>query len=405
MTHDTSLPPAAGDRKARKNALLLGACQALAGSNQVVNLTLGGIMGALLAEDKTLSTLPISTMLIGTVVTTVPASLYMRHVGRRLGFMTGAVFGMAGAGVVASALWLESFALACLGTFLFGVYNAFVQYFRFAAADTASPAFRPKAISWVLAGGVAAAFFGPQIVIWGKDLLAPVPFAGAYAVLIVVGAVSFCILNFVDVPKPADEVHDQPARPLRRILSQPRIILAIACAMVSYAMMNRVMTATPLAMIGAHHAIDDAAFVIQWHVVAMFAPSFFTGNLIARFGAENMIMAGLALMLGCGVAALTGTDVVYFQAALVLLGLGWNFSFIAATSMLAGCYRSSERNKVQAANDFCVFGTVVLASGLSGAIFQLLGWPVVLMVLMAITGGALVLVTVWRLGLRGEPVS
>lgn len=389
-------PSTSDDRRARKNAFLLAGAQSLAGANVTVTAILGGIVGAYLAEDKTLSTLPITLLITGAAVTTIPASNLMRRIGRRAGFMSAALVGMAGAAVVAYAIWIESFALVCFGSFLLGVYNAFVQYFRFAAADTASPAFRPKAISWVLAGGVIAAVIGPQIVIWGKDLLAPIQFAGAYVVLIGTCAVTFCILNFIDVPLPKTETHSEPARPLGEILRQRRLVIAILCGMASFSMMTLAMTATPLAMLANHHGVDDAAFVIQWHAVAMFAPSFITGSLIARFGVENIVIVGLILITGCGAASLLGVEIHHFWLAMVLLGIGWNFSFVGATAMVAECYRSSERNKVQGINDFAVFSTVAMASFMSGALFQHYGWLTLIAVLICVSVLALALVSFWR---------
>jgi len=393
-------PAASDDVKAKRNAFLLATAQALANSNIIVNTALGAIIGSYLAADKIFATVPVTTMIVGTALSTMPASLFMRRVGRRMGFISGVLIGMTGAAMVTAALWMQSFMFACFGTFVLGLAHAFTQYYRFAAADTASAAFRPKAISWVLAGGVAAAFIGPQIVIWGKDLLAPVQFAGAYACLIGMGVLTISVLCFIDVPDPKTETHAEPARSLSEILKQKRLIVAILCAMVSYSMMSLVMTATPLAMLAHHLSVDDAAFVIQWHVVAMFGPSFFTGNLIQRFGAENMIMLGLTLIIGCGIAALLGVDLHYFWIALVFLGLGWNFSFIAATTMVVGCYRTSERNKVQGINDLVVFGTVALASLLSGAIFQLFGWNIVLFILLSIAVSVLLFMAIWRVSVN-----
>lgn len=390
------------DVKARRNALLLAAAQALAGANIVVHSTLGPIGGAYLADNKLLSTLPMSMMIVGIACSTLPASLLMAQIGRRAGFILGVLSGMIGAGVAAWAIWLSHFALFCLGGLLIGVSHAFVQYYRFAAADTASASFRPKAISWVLAGGVAAAFFGPQLIIWFKDLFAPVQFAGAYAMLAVLGVAAIAVLAFIDVPNPRTQIHAQPARPLREILQNRQLLVAVAAGMVSYSTMNLVMTATPLAMLHWDHGVDDAAFVIQWHVVAMFAPSFFTGHLIARFGSENMIAFGMALMIGCAAAALTGIDLYHFSIALVLLGLGWNFSFIAATAMVAASHRPSERGKVQGLNDLCVFSTMAVASFASGALFHHFGWHVLQWVLVAASVMALVLIVGWRV-VQGTP--
>ena len=262
-------------------------------------------------------------------------------------------------------------------TALSGVYNGFAQAYRFAAADTASEGFKAKAISWVLVGGVAAAIIGPQLVIHTRDLFAPIAFAGAFAGQAVLGVVAFGILLFVREPPRQDRKALPPGRPLIQIVSQSRFVVAVICGITSYALMSFVMTAAPLAMIACNHSPDDAALGIQWHVIAMFGPSFFTGALINRFGVERVIAAGLILLAGCSAVALAGVDVMQFWIALVLLGVGWNFGFVGATAMVTDTYRLEERNKVQASNDFLVFGFQALASFSSGKILALYGWETV----------------------------
>ncbi len=365
------------DGRAKKNVLILFIAQALYGGGTSIMITLGGLVGHQLAVDKGLATLPITTFVLGTALMTVPASMYMKLVGRRLGFMTGAAFGVASGALATYAIFQNSFWLFCLGTFLGGTYQASSMYYRFAATDTASDGFKAKAISWVLAGGIVAAFLGPQLVIYTKALFSPVLFAGSYASATMLSLLALAVVSFIDIPKPSAEQHLEAARPLGTIMRQPRLLIAMFCGMVSFGIMNFVMTATPLAMVACGLTVDDAAFVIQWHIVAMFAPSFFTGHLINKFGKERVIGLGLILLAGCGVVALSGIDLTHFWFALVLLGLGWNFGFVGATALVTDCYRPSERNKVQAANDLCVFGMVAFASFSSGKLLHLVGWDAV----------------------------
>ncbi len=392
MTTATSPIPFDDDRRARKNVGILFVAQALYGASTSIVITLGGLVGHLLADNKGLATLPITTFVIGTALSTVPASMYMKQVGRRIGFMTGAAFGILSASLAVYSIFIHSFALFCLATFFGGFYQACSMYYRFAATDVASDKFKAKAISLVLAGGLVAAFLGPQLVIYTKDLFAPVLFAGAYASAMVMSVLAVCVLNFVDIPKPSQEVHAEPPRPLSEILKQPRLLVAMMCGMISYGIMNLVMTATPLAMVACNLSVDDAAFVIQWHIAAMYAPGFFTGTLINRFGKERIIAFGLLLLAGCGVVALSGITLANFWFALVLLGLGWNFGFVGATAMVTECYRPSERNKVQGINDFAVFAAVAFASFSSGQLLHLVGWDAVAGSLFPFVGLALVLV-------------
>ena len=258
---------------------------------------------------------------------------------------------------------------------LAGTYQAFAQYYRFAAADTASEEFRPKAISWVLLGGLVAAVAGLQIVIYTKDIFAPVLFAGAFAASAVTAFIGLLVTTLIDIPKaPATSPTGESPRPLRIILGQRKLKTAIFSGMVSYASMTFVMTATPLAMVACNHSVESAAFAIQWHVLAMFVPSFFTGNLIARYGREPIILIGL-LLLGCaGLVAVSGQALWQFNLAMILLGLGWNFGYIGSSTLVTDCHRPEERNKVQAVNEFMVFGLVAVASFSSGKLLYNVGW-------------------------------
>lgn len=332
----------------------------------------------MLDEDKALATLPVSTMVLGTAFGTLPAGMIMRRYGRRVGFAGAALLGVLSGLLASFAVFRDNFLLFALACSLGGLAGAFVQQYRFAAADTASDAFKPKAISWVLAGGVLAGVVGPQTVIWTKDLFSPILFAGTYLAQAGLALVAFCLLLFIRIPRPPRISHAQAGgRPLGEIMMQRRFIVAAACGICSYALMSLVMTATPLAMIGCGLTETDAALGIQWHVLAMFGPSFFTGHLISRFGKERIVSIGLALLAGCSIIALMGIELAHFWSALILLGLGWNFGFIGATAMLTDTYRPEERNMVQAVNDFLVFGFVATASFSSGALLNAFGWQTV----------------------------
>ncbi|WP_420411069.1 MFS transporter [Roseibium sp.] len=375
VSHETLVD----DRLAKRNALLLALAQALGGASASIVISTGSLVGyMMLGEDKSLATVPVSAMVLGTAFGTIPAGMIMRRFGRRAGFMGSALLGVASGLLAAYAVMLNHFLLFAFSCSVGGFAGAFVQQYRFAAADTASDAFKPKAISWVLAGGVLAGVVGPQTVIATKDMFAPILFAGTYLAQAGLAFIAMCLLAFIKIPKPPRQNHKQAGgRPLRQIMMQPRFIVAAACGICSYALMSLVMTATPLAMIGCGLSETDAALGIQWHVLAMFGPSFFTGSLIARFGKERIVSIGLSLLAGCSIVALAGLELAHFWTALVLLGLGWNFGFIGATAMLTDTYRPEERNLVQSVNDFLVFGFVAAASFSSGALLNAFGWSTV----------------------------
>lgn len=366
------------DRLARRNALLLAFAQAIGGASASIVIASASLVGAaMLGADKHLATVPVSAMVLGTAIGTLPAGLIMRRYGRRIGFAGASIWACAAAllaaySVLTGAFWL--FSLACAGS---GFAGAFAQQYRFAAADTASDAFKPKAISWVMAGGVLAGVVGPQTVILTKESLPPFLFAGTYVAQAGLALIALCLVLFLKIPRPAAVSQSGGGRPMREIMAQPRFIVAAACGITSYALMSLVMTATPLAMIGCGFEANDAALGIQWHVLAMFGPSFFTGSLIARFGKERVVATGLALLAACATVALMGVELAHFWGALILLGLGWNFGFIGATAMLTDTYRPEERNMVQATNDFLVFGFVAAASFSSGQLLENFGWTTV----------------------------
>ena len=403
---DTAAPPTlTGDRQLRRNAFILAAASAIGGSVAPIVISIGGLTGAyLLGPDKSLATLPVSGFTVGVAAGAVPAALLMRWVGRRTGFIVGAAFGILAGLTAGMAVVVGSFALFVAGLTLAGLAGAFVQQYRFAAADAGSPEFRAKAISWVLAGGVAAAVIGPQTVIFTGDLLAPIPFAGAFfaiSLLAAAGMATVSLLGGGARGAPPAETRTG-GRPLAAIARQQRFIVAVICGIGSYSSMSLLMTAAPLAMVASHHGHDNAALGIQWHVLAMFAPSFVTGALIARFGKEPIIAAGLALLTACALVALAGVELVNFWVALILLGVGWNFGFIGATAMLTETYRPEEKGKVQGLNDFLVFGSVAVASLASGHLFATVGWERINWVALPIIAVCAVALATTAVGRRRE---
>jgi MFS family permease len=384
----------------KRNVAVLFVSQALLGAQGPVHFILGGLAGALLASNRSLATLPISILVLVSMFTAPVASLVMGRYGRRFGFLIGALAGAISGALSAYALAESSFALLVLGAAFAGVLQSIQGFFRFAAADTATDEFKPKAISWVMAGGLVSALLGPEIVRLGGDALAPTPFAGAYAALVAVNIVGAAVLVFLRIPVPPRPTSAaDTGRPLAVIFRTPKVIVAVVCAMVSFAIMNLVMTSTPLAMVGHGFSADHAADVVRWHVVAMFAPSFFTGSLIARFGVLRVITLGFVLLGACAVVALSGVDLHRFYAALVILGVGWNFSFVGATTLLATAHLPAEQAKVQGLNDFLVFGLVSIASFSSGALLNSEGWNAVqVAVFPGVALGVAVLAWLWFRG-------
>jgi len=370
--------PVIDDDRARRALPFLVWAQAVLGAQMTVHFILGGLAGSLLAGNKALATLPISLIVAGAMVSAPVMAWIMARHGRRTGFLLGAAAGAAGGALAAQAVIDQSFPMLLAGAFVTGVYMSAHNFYRFAACDLASRDFRPKAISWVLAGGLIAAVFGPQLVVWFKDALEPIPYAGAYRAMVMLNLLGALPLLLLDIPKPPRAPAGQRSgRPWSEILGQRRVVVGILCGMVSYALMNLVMTSTPLAMIGCGFQTDDAAGVVRSHVLAMFAPSFFTGRLIAHFRSPRIIAVGLAILLGGAMVALAGIELHNFTIALILIGIGWNFGFIGATTMLAGAHLPSEQARVQGLNDFLVMGMVTLASLSSGALMSGFGWQAV----------------------------
>lgn len=387
------------DRLARRNALVLGTAQALAGANAMTIIGTVGIAAGSFA-DKALVTLPVTFFVLGMWAGTLPVGAISRRYGRRVAYLIGAGFGMLAGLVLTFAIIKASLALLCVGATFAGLYGACAQSYRFAAADTASEGFKPKAISWVMAGGIMAGFFGPQLIILTKDIGAPYLFAASYVAQALVAVAAAIVLLFLRIPvPPRAATRAGEGRPLPEIFRQPKLLVAVACGVVSYSMMNLVMTSAPVAMVDCGHSITDATLGLQWHVIAMFAPSFFTGSLIVRFGVEKVIGFGLALLAAAGVVGWSGITVAHFWAALILLGLGWNFSFVGATALVTECHRPNERNKVQAVNDFLVFGSMAIGSFSSGKLLANYGWPAVnevVLPLVAVAGMLLIWQTLAR---------
>ncbi len=380
----------APDSAARRNVRILTVAQALGGATQPVIISLGGVIGQQLATNKALATLPVSLLNIGLAIAVIPAAWLMRRHGRRVGYIMGCMAGVMAGLVAAAGTASAAFWLFCLGTFIAGFYTAFVQSYRFAAVDAASEAFKPRAISMVMVGGLFAAIIGPQTVIWTRDLAPHYPFAASFLALSALALLAIPVVAMLDAPPPKAQASG--GRPLSEIMRQPRFITAVIAGLVSYGLMAFLMTAAPMAMVACGHTIGEAALGIQWHVLAMFGPSFFTGKLIARHGKDKITAAGLAMIAAAAVIGLSGITLLHFWAALILLGVGWNFGFVGATAMVTDCYRPEERTRVQAANDFLVFGSVALASLSSGKLLHLGGWDIVNWVVFPAVATALVMV-------------
>ncbi len=389
----------------KRNVAVLVVAQATIGSQMPMIFTIGGLAGQSLAANACWATLPISLIVFGSMTTAPWLSQIMQRFGRRVGFLIGAAGGCIGGMIGTYALLNSSFPLFLLASYFTGIYMSSHGFFRFAAADTASEAFRPKAISYVMAGGLAAAIIGPQLVKATAQGFA-VPFMGTYVAVMVMNLVGALFYLLLDIPVTRQSaVRGVAVRSYRKLLTTPDIAVAIICAMVSYALMNLMMTSTPLAVVGCGYSENLAADVVSAHVLAMFAPSFFTGHLIARFGAERIVAIGLLLLTAAGSIGLAGIAIGNFFAALVLLGLGWNFGFIGATAMLINAHSPEERGRVQGLNDMIVFGCVTMASLASGGLMNcsgstaVEGWSAVnwaMTPFLALAGASLLWLTLGR---------
>jgi len=368
----------------RSNVAILVAGQTLFMIAMVTVMTLSGVVGHQLAPDPAQGTLPIALMMMGTVVSTLPASLFMKRVGRRVGFIFGASVGGVGGGLISFAgITQDSFWLFCAGNLLLGVYQGFAMYYRFAAVDVASPAFRSRAISFVMAGGVIAAFAGPWNASGAQHWVASVPSGGPYLVIALLALTAIGLLTQLRVPASGEPRPGEVGRSMRVIAFQPAFGVAVLSGAIGYAVMILVMTATPLAMREQGFSMSQVAFIMQSHVLGMFAPSFVTGSLIARFGVDRVLLAGTVLLAGASATAFAGLGLSHFWAALVLLGVGWNFLFIGGSALLASVHSEAERGKVQGINDLIIFSLVAIGSLLAGQLLHRLGWEVLNLTMLA----------------------
>ncbi|TAG11622.1 MAG: MFS transporter [Rhodobacterales bacterium] len=387
------------DSLAKRNVLVLVAAQAILGAQLPMIFTIAGLAGSSLAPNICWATLPITMMVIGSMLTATPLSAMMQRFGRRAGFFFGAAGGATGAAIGAYGLATSSFLIFCIGALFSGIYMSANGFYRFAAVDTASESFRPKAISWVMAGGLLSAVGGPLLVTYTNDAMA-VSFLGSYLAVILLNIVGSFLFLALDIPKPAPLAAGSPlGRSRAELIRTPTILVAMICATVSYALMNLVMTSSPLAVVGCGFDKDYASYVVMSHVLAMYAPSFFTGHLIARFGVERIIALGLTILAAAGAVAMAGVELENFFIALILLGLGWNFGFIGATTMLTSAQRPEERGRLQGLNDLVVFGGVTMASFSSGGLMNCAGgsvqagWQMVnlaMLPFLVLAGGALI---------------
>ena len=376
MIDVTASQEIANDARVKANVVRLAAAQALTGANSAVIFATGSIIGATLAPSVSLATVPLSMYVLGMAAGTLPTGAISRAYGRRVAFIIGTGLGAITGVLGAYAILYGAFWLFCCATFLGGLYGSVAQSYRFAAADGASAAYRPKAVSWVMAGGVFAGVLGPQLVQWTMDIWPPHLFAFSFVVQAAVALIAMAILAGVDAPKPAAaDLHG--GRPLFEIVRQPRFIAAAICGVIAYPVMNLVMTSAPLAMKMCGLSVSDSNFGISWHIVAMYGPSFVTGSLIARFGAPIIVTLGLALEAIAVTIGLTGITALHFWATLVVLGVGWNFGFIGASALVLETHQPQEKNKVQAFNDFLVFGMMAIGSFSSGQLLANYGWNAV----------------------------
>ena len=358
---------------AKRNVAVLICAQAILGSQMPMIFTVGGLAGQSLASNACFATLPISMIVLGSMLTASPLSNLMQKFGRKFGFFIGAIGGLTGGIIGAVGLATGSFAIFLMGSFLTGIYMSAQGFYRFAATDTATKSFRPKAISYVMAGGLASAIIGPQIVKVTAEAMV-IPFLGTYIAVVILNFLGSFLFLLLKIPKLAKKnIYDPNKRSNKQLVSTPRIAVAMICAMVSYAMMNLVMTSTPLAVVGCGYSPSDAANVVSAHVIAMFLPSFFTGHLITRYGEELIVGIGLFFLALAGIVALSGVNLENFFLALVFIGLGWNFGFIGATTMLTNSHSEAERGRIQGMNDLFVFGGVTVASFSSGGLMNCTG--------------------------------
>lgn len=375
--------------------MVLAGCQALTQIKMTMVIAITGLVGYALATDKAWATLPVTVYVVGSALATLPSGRYMKRHGRRRGFTLGAVYGIAGGFICAASIWLHSFLLFCIGAAVLGVFVAFGRAYRFAAADMAPPNFKAKAISLVLAGGIVGGVLGPNVANWTHQSIEGLPFAASFLAMSALAVLTILALRPLAIPPLTAAEQAEPGRPMREIMRQPAFIVAVTASAVGYGVMNLLMVATPIAMHHHDYPFSSTAFVLEWHLIGMFAPSFFTGHLITRFGVVPIMVGGALLNLVCMVVALSGESVHHFWLSLFLLGVGWNFLFTAGSTLLTECYRPSERERTQSTHDFITFSVMSVTSLISGAMLSHEGWgwhainygsmPFIAAVLIAVT--------------------
>ncbi|MBF0417294.1 MAG: MFS transporter [Magnetococcales bacterium] len=357
----------------KRHIFILALSQGLLTLNNVTLIAINGLAGLLLAPDPTWATLPVAAFVAGAALATLPASFYMLHQGRRKGFRLGALLGLTGGLLAMVGVVEQTFMLICLGSLLSGFHNAFGQQYRFAAADVASEAWKSRAISWTLAGGILGGVLGPELSKFTRDLVTPL-FAASYGSLALFTLLGWWVLGWLDLPPVHEKQFGTSGRPAWRIITQPVYLVAVLASVTGYGVMNLLMAATPLVMQACSMPFGDAAFVLEWHVLGMFVPSFFTGPLIQRFGVLRVLLAGVLLLFGCTAIALSGQTLAHFWWALMLLGIAWNFLYIGGTTLLTTTYRPEEKAHAQGFHDLAVFGVQTVTALTSGMIATSSGW-------------------------------
>ena len=358
----------------KRNLLMLATCQGLMLSCTSLTIATSALVGVMLAPTPAMATLPLGLAYLSTMMTVIPASFFMKHFGRRAGFALGGTIGMLGGTISATGIYHGNFVLFCTGSALFGMAAGFSHFYRFAAAEIVDESYKSRAISWVLAGGLVAAFVGPNAAGMTREMIPQALFSASCAFIALFCAGIIVMQLFIRIPMPTIEESQSVRRPLGFVLTRPIFLVAVLCAMIAYGTMNLLMTATPLAMDHRHMAFSDTALVIQWHIVGMFAPSFFTGNLINRFGVLRIMFVGALALISCALIALVGQMYMHFLVGLVLLGVGWNFLYIGATTLLTEVYQPQEKALIQGINEFMVFSATAFTAMASGYLHHTLGW-------------------------------
>jgi len=376
-------------------------------SGTSLTMATSALVGVMLAPKPTLATLPLGLAYLCVMLTMIPASLFMKRYGRRTGFALGGTIGLIGGTTSAFAIYLGSFALFCMGSAMFGIASGFSQYFRFAAAELVNDAYKSRAISWVLAGGLVAAFVGPSTAQFTREMIPDAVFAASYAAVALFSAGVIVVQLFIRIPKPSSVETQGHNRPLGFVLTRPTFMVAVLCAMIAYGTMNLLMTATPLAMNHQGMPFGDTAIVIQWHIVGMFAPSFFTGSLIHRFGVLKIMFAGALMLLACAVIAISGQLYAYFFVGLLMLGIGWNFLYIGGTTLLTQVYLPSEKAVIQGINEFLVFSATACTALSAGYLHYTLGWQTLNLYTIPVIGFAagIIVFLGWRAQSRQPQIA